>query len=83
MATRKTNKGVAPVATPLTLNIDPDTLTLDDIEVFEPGGFTVRGFTADAAGSTAARAHAKGLEAARLSTELARRFAESGFGAPP
>jgi len=47
------------------------------------GRFTVRGFTADAAGRTAARAHAKGLEAARLSTELARRCAESGFGAPP
>lgn len=44
MATRKNNRGVAPVATPLTLNINPDTLTLDDIEVFEPGGFTVRGF---------------------------------------
>lgn len=30
----------------LELTLDPKTLTLDDLELFEPGGFTVRGLKA-------------------------------------
>lgn len=49
--------------------------------VFRPNRFTVVGFTADDAGRAAIRAHARGLAAAGLPAELARRFRESGFPA--
>lgn len=44
MATRKKPAPIVNTRPALTLNIDPETLTLDEVGLFEPGGFTISGF---------------------------------------